>query len=377
MGQRRTKEERKQILSEYLADRSQLRQILKKHKVAKSTFYGWLRKYCKKCDQPVYTDFTAKNHLDLMNRLTKTEQMVEVLREVHCNCHSPLREKLEELEFLHGKYSVHVLCEALNVPRGTFYNHILRGKHGNTVQAQRREELKEAIKRVYDLGNRCFGVRKVTAILQKEGHHVSKDMVHKLMREMELFSFRTDAKREYEREMRRKRDHVEREFNPDSPNVIWVSDVTEIRHKNRKLYLCAVLDLFARRIVGYHVGYNNSTHLIKMAFSKAWKDRGPIVGLTFHSDRGSNYQSTAMVTMLKGLNVTISYSRPRTPYDNSVMEAFFKSFKAELIYRGRFTSEAQLRREIEKYMTFYNTVRPHAANNYKTPAEKEETYTKK
>ena len=50
-----------------------------------------------------------------MNRLTKTEQMVEVLREVHCNCHSPLREKLEELEFLHGKYSVHVLCEALIV----------------------------------------------------------------------------------------------------------------------------------------------------------------------------------------------------------------------------------------------------------------------
>ena len=84
-----------------------------------------------------------------------------------------------------------------------------------------------------------------------------------------------------------------------------------------------------------------------------------------------------MVTMLKGLNVTISYSRPRTPYDNSVMEAFFKSFKAELIYRGRFTSEAQLRREIEKYMTFYNTVRPHAANNYKTPAEKEDNYTKK
>ena len=70
-------------------------------------------------------------------------------------------------------------------------------------------------------------------------------------REMELFSFRTDAKREYEREMRRKQDHVEREFNPDSPNVIWVSDVTEIRHKNRKLYLCAVLDLFARRIVGF------------------------------------------------------------------------------------------------------------------------------
>ena len=226
MSQRRTKEDRAQILSEYLADRSQLRQTLKKHKVAKSTFYGWLRKYCKKCDQPVYTDFTAKNHLDLMNRLTKTEQMVEVLREVHCNCHSPLREKLEELEFLHGRYSVHVLCEALNVPRGTFYNHILRGKHGNTVQAQRREELKEAIKRVYDLGNRCFGVRKVTAILQKEGYHVSKDMVHKLMREMELFSFRTDAKREYEREMRRKRDHVEREFNPNRPNVIWVSDVT-------------------------------------------------------------------------------------------------------------------------------------------------------
>ena len=108
MSQRRTNEERAQVLSEYLSDRSQLRQILKKHKVAKSTFYGWLRKYCKKCDQPVYSDFTAKNHLDLMNRLTKTEQMVEVLREVHCNCHSPLREKLEELEFLHGKYSVHV-----------------------------------------------------------------------------------------------------------------------------------------------------------------------------------------------------------------------------------------------------------------------------
>lgn len=96
--------------------------------IAKSTLYNWIKKF-----KPVTEEkkFIAKDFNNLKQRTNRQSDMIEILKTVECNAHSPLQEKLCEIEKLYGKYSVHVLCDALNIPRGTFYNHIKRNKRDN------------------------------------------------------------------------------------------------------------------------------------------------------------------------------------------------------------------------------------------------------
>lgn len=150
-----------------------------------------------------------------------------------------------------------------------------------------------------------------------------------------------------------------------------MSDVTYFRFNNKNYYICAVIDLFSRMVIGYQIGKTNSTHLVKSTFQMAYQNRKPTEPLTFHTDRGSNYSSNAFRTLLRSLGVTQSFSRARVPYDNSVMESFFSSLKREELYRTRYHTEGEFRAAVDKYMTFYNEQRPHAKNTYKTPLKKE------
>ena len=126
--------------------------------------------------------------------------------------------------------------------------------------------------------------------------------------------------------------------------------------------------------VGYRIGYNNSTQLTKSTFKNAYEARRPDDGLIFHTDNGTNYRSKRFVMYLKSLNVTQSFSRAYVPYDNSVMESFFSNLKREELYRKKYCSEKEFRTAVDSYIKFYNLERPHAANKYKTPAQKKAEY---
>ncbi len=139
-------------------------------------------------------------------------------------------------------------------------------------------------------------------------------------------------------------------------------------------YLCAVLDLYARRIIGYKIGFSNSTQLVRSTFQAAYKDRNPQLPLTLHTDRGSNYRSKTFCSLLRSPGVIQSFSNVHTPYDNSVMESFFSNLKREELYRTKYRSEGEFRTAVDQYMVFYNEQRPHAKNKYKTPSGKEAEY---
>lgn len=157
-------------------------------------------------------------------------------------------------------------------------------------------------------------------------------------------------------------------------NAGWVSDVTCFRYGDKNYYICAILDLYARSIVGYRVGKKNSTQLVKSTFRIAYENRRPAKGLIFHTDRGANYRSKTFCSYLRSLQVEQSFSRAHIPYDNSVMESFFASLKREELYRIKYRSENEFRTAVDRYMTFYNEERPHAKNGYKTPVKKELDY---
>mgnify|MGYP001377115738 CR=1 FL=1 len=156
-------------------DRVAVCDIVKATGVPRSTVYYWIKQY-KEFDNP--NDITLKKTLDNMQRkYEKSQQICQVLQSVHCTRSAPLKTKLYELEKLYGQYSVHVLCEALAVSRGTFYNHILRNKKQNTSYAQRRAELSEAIRQIYEESHGLFGSDKILSILSSQGYHTSKQMV--------------------------------------------------------------------------------------------------------------------------------------------------------------------------------------------------------
>ena len=143
----------------------------------------------------------------LEKKAARLEQIIEVITKAKCSPGAPLKVKLSALEALHGQYSVHLLCEALDVPRGTFYNHIYRNKRDKTWYKQRREELRIEIKKIYDDSNQIFGAKKICAILKERGHSITKEMVAELMRDQGLCSIRQDAKDLYKKDKRQLKIH--------------------------------------------------------------------------------------------------------------------------------------------------------------------------
>ena len=337
--------------------------------IPRSTIYAWIKDSVDM--ESGKKEMSFKSYRLLERKVERLQGIIEIMKKADCSANDPLEVKLSALEALQGQYSVHMLCEALDVPRGTYYNYILRNKRTNTWYAKRREELRTEIQRIYDDSRQIFGATKICAVMKESGIRVSREMVSELMRDMGLISIRQDAKDLYDKEQRRFKNYLNQQFSVTRPNEVWVSDVTCFRFNNKNYYVCVILDLFSRMVVGYRIGKVNSTQLVRSTFQMAYEERCPVEPLIFHTDRGSNYHSKTFCALLRSLGVTQSFSRAHIPYDNSVMEAFFSNLKREELYRTKYRSENEFRTAVDTYMVFYNEQRPHAKNGYKTPVKKE------
>ena len=371
-----SREEKQSLIDRYITGGEAVSAIAKEIGIPRSTIYSWIKQYQEENDNGKM-EVTARNFRLLESKVKRLEGIIEIIKKSGCSSNDPLSVKLPALELLQGEYNVHMLCEALDVPRGTYYNYILRNKRTHTWYAKRREELRLKIQQIYDDNHQIFGAAKICAVMKEEGYRISEEMVRELMRDMGLISIRQDSKDVYDKEQRRFKNYLNQQFTTTRPNEVWVSDATYFRLNNKNYYICAIIDLFSRMVVGYRVGKANSTQLVRSTFQMAYADRQPVLPLTFHTDRGSNYQSKTFRACLRELGVTQSFSRAHIPYDNSVMEYFFSNLKREELYRTKYRSENEFRTAVDKYMVFYNEQRPHAKNGYKTPLKKELDYLNK
>ena len=149
-------------------------------------------------------------------KVKRLESIIYVLKSVECTVSSPQKERLREMERLHGQFSSRVLCDALEVPRGTYLNHIKRNKKDADSYHERREMLKKRISAIHDAARQIYGAAKIAAKLKEEDIRVSKEMVHELMQEMGLYSIRTRAKAMYRDLRKHMGNRVMRSFNPDA-----------------------------------------------------------------------------------------------------------------------------------------------------------------
>lgn len=369
---RKTKEQKELAVKRYLSGES-ASTIISEIGISRSTLYLWVKQFREVQNEKInFVSIVAYKRLQ--GKVKRLEEIIEIYKTVNCNYNSSLKEKLYALEELYGQHSVHILCEALDVSRGTFYNHILRNKKQNTFYVQRKEELREMIQRIYDDSNQIFGAGKIMAVLKEQGIKAGEKTVRLLMRDMGIKSIRQEAKSLYDKEKKRNRNLLQQQFNPLKPNQVWVSDITMFRLKEKNFYICVILDLYSRAVVGYKIGIKNRTQLTKSTFKLAYTNRQPQSGLMFHSDNGGNYCCRTFQSYLIKFNVEQTFSRPYVPYDNSVMESFFASMKREELYRRKFKSENEFYKAVADYIIFYNEKRPHYQNSYRTPLKKEQDY---
>lgn len=346
--------------------------------IAQSTIYHWRREYC--AVQTPDRVFTPKEIDSLVQHVKKLEDTLEVIRASGFISAVSLGDRLAFLEKIYrsdARYSVHTICEAMDVARGTFYNHIFR-RADRTAKLEEEAKLMLLIQQIFNDSGQRFGAGKIRVKLLEAGVHMSTKRISALMRRLDMHSVRPDAKKQWLKiQSQEKKNILERNFVSERPNQFWVSDITCFKICGKYLYLCAILDLFSRRIVGYRVSENASTQLVTSTFKSAFSEREKPKDLTFHSDRGKQYTSKAFTKLLRVSGVIQSFSASGSPHDNAVAESFFGTFKKEEAYRREYTSEKTFRKSVDNFIRFYNETRPHMTLNYKTPAEFEKKYFEK
>ena len=367
-----TLEFKNEIIQRYIEGET-VSSISRSTKLSRSTIYNWLKDAQEK-ENLRTKPFNIGEFHKLNVKCQKQQEIIKILQTSPCSTRAPLLERYNVIKELSDMYSVNALCSALKVAKGSYYNHILRNANENTQFARKKKELTPIIEEIYNQSKQTYGAGRIQVILKERGYKLSTKTVSTIMQENNWFSIRSGAKSMYEQRQKRKENILQRQFTVSSPNEVWVSDITYFRLNNKTYYICVILDLYARKVIAYNIALKNSTQLTKSTFKKAYYSRNPKNNLLFHSDQGSNYVSKSFMKLLKDLEVTQSFSKAGTPYDNSVMESFFKTLKAEELYRTNYKSEREFKKSIDDFIKYYNSERIHTVNNYRTPNDKETNY---
>ena len=230
-------------------------------------------------------------------------------------------------------------------------------------------ELENEIVRIFIESKNNYGSRKIKFKLKEKGIIVSIKKVRKIMVLHGLISNYTIKQFKVHKGPSCNNDPVDnelnREFNQEKELNVTVSDLTYVNVAGKWNYICIIIDLFNREIVGYAAGKNKDASLVYHAFSRIKEDLSKIN--LFHSDRGNEFKNKLIEELLKTFNIKRSLSKKGCPYDNAVAEATFKVIKTEFAFNRRFESFEELEIELFDYVNWYNNIRIHGSLDYETP----------
>ena len=263
-----------------------------------------------------------------------------------------------------------VACRALEVSESWFYKHKDRPL---TCRARRQADLDAAIKAVFTAEDGEYGSPRVHAELVDNGGYtrLSVNTVAARMRHQRLHAKKRPVRRCLTRPDKtafKFANLLQRDFTAVGPNRSWCGDITEIQCWDGKLYLATVIDLWSRRLIGFAIADNCKAGLVCDAMRMAIAARGGNVrGVTYHSDRGSQYTAGSFTGLCAKHGITQSMSRAGSCHDNAAAESWFATLKTELIYRIACTSKAFTRRRVIAWIDRYNRTRRHSHCGLKSP----------
>lgn len=269
------------------------------------------------------------------------------------------------------------MSRLFGVSRSGYYRWLGRGPSRRAIANQ---QLKGAIRQVWETSGRSYGSPRIHRQLIGEGWSASRPRVARLMRQMGIASrirrqwvSTTDS----QHKLPVAPNMLGRQFAPSGLGQAWVSDITYLPSYQGWLYLTTVMDLGDRQIIGWNLSRTLSANVTSVAaLSEALARRRPSDSLIFHSDRGIQYGCSEFTGLLEKNRITQSMSRKGNCWDNAPAESFFKTLKAELQIDRPFTSFAEARKTIFEFIElWYNRKRLHSALDYRTPAQTEQLLT--
>lgn len=274
-------------------------------------------------------------------------------------------------------FSLAALCRVCRVSRSAYYAWAKKGEGPSET------DLDEAYlaNRIYDIWRRSrrrYGVPRVTAALWKLGHQVNEKRVARIMGELGIEGI---CGRRKVKTTRRDPAHtpaadlVERDFSAEAPDELWLTDVTYVATDEGWLYLCSILDVFSRRLLGWSIADHLRTELCLDALDAAAMVRGRrrFVGTVLHSDHGCQYTSEDFRARCRAMHIVQSMGTVGDSYDNAMMESTWSSLKRELVYETHFTTREEARQAIFEWIIWYNAERLHSSIAYMSPMEFEES----
>jgi putative transposase len=278
-------------------------------------------------------------------------------------------------------YPLSVVCRVLSVTQSGF--HAWRGRPPSRRE-QERDRLSVAIRKVFDDHRGRYGAPRIYRVLCEQGGYTgSLNRIQTLMRGMGIcakagkkFKVTTDSAHTLPIAPNLLGQDFSCDTSPAStshakaPDQVWLSDITYLWTREGWLYVCAVLDLFSRKIVGWAMAEHMTRQLVLDALRMAATVRKPAPGLIFHSDRGSQYASHEVRAWLTEREMQQSMSGTGNCYDNAPMESYWHSLKVEETHGQDFATRAAATHCVFAYIEgWYNTTRMHSSLGYKSPAQ--------
>ena len=262
------------------------------------------------------------------------------------------------------------MCRVLEVSKSGYYKWRQTGK----------SEIREGdifhivkIKEISEQSRGTYGSRRIRAKLRKEGIRVN---IKRIKRLMEITGIRAKMRRKFKitTNSKHKLPIVENLLKsiPEitRANMVWVGDITYIWTREGWLYLASVMDLWSRKIIGWHMSVRLDKELVVKALGMAIANRKFVEGVMFHSDKGSQYASNEFKDLLKNYGIIQSMSSKGRCYDNAFKESFFHTLKTELVYREYYNTRKEAENSIFEYIeVFYNRQRLHSSLNYMSPVD--------
>lgn len=274
---------------------------------------------------------------------------------------------------LQESHCINLLCSAFGLCYSTLKYQRRKAKQIN----QETIHLHALLKSCHQLSNASAGARTLATMVSLQGTYLSRYRAGRLMKQLGLYS--TQQRQHKYRKATQLHlaidNTLNREFDVRAPNEVWCGDVTYVWTGKQWSYLAVVLDLYARKPIGWALSNKPDSALTAKALSHAYESRGKPTGVMFHSDQGSHYTSTYFRQYLWRYRMEQSMSRRGNCWDNAPMERFFRSLKGEWIPEIGYASFAEAQRMINQYIVgYYSEFRPHQHNGGLPPNKAEDNF---
>ncbi|MFJ7062942.1 IS3 family transposase [Streptomyces microflavus] len=272
-------------------------------------------------------------------------------------------------------FGVKRICRVLGVSRAGYYRHLATEEARATRRAEETRTVAENWGIHTEHGG-AYGAPRIHAELCARGHRINRKRVTRLMRIHQIVGRHLQRRKRTtitDRTAAPVPDLVMRDFTADTLSTRWCGDIRYIAVGSTWLYVAAVIDICSRKVVGWSIADHMRTSLVTDAIEMAVAARGGRVrGVVFHTGRGAQYNAAAFADVCLWHGIRRSMGRVVSSCDSALAESFFQGLKRELLHGRRWTSRAQTRLELLRWLSYYNRRRRHSALGYRTPAEFEQ-----